>query len=87
MIGTVVDPIDPNAAFPELLDHPLGEALEVGFAVITTSDPCLVGDYDQQKIQILRRGAEFEDPGDEVEIRNSVDIVLLDIDYAVPIQK
>ncbi len=70
------------------VQHPVGEALEIGLGVVAAADARLVGDDDRAD----SRGsaavrAQLEDAGHELEILDAVDVVLLDVDDAVAVEE
>ena len=87
MVRTEVDARDGCARLGEAGLHPVGEAGEGGFVVVSAPDARLVGDHDEQ-VACLREGAGgLKDARNPVELLDLVDVGVIDVDHAVTVEK
>ncbi len=83
----MVDATDADAALEEPFEHPGREPLEIVLGKEPAADPGLVGDDNRDEARFLGRPAQIEDTGQELEILDSVNVVLLDVDDAIAVEK
>jgi hypothetical protein len=86
-MGASDDTRDTYSLGAELFDHPQRQLPEIIFRVIAVTNPSLVGDYDDIVSTPMRRTTKIEDAVDPVDLVDPVDIAVVDINYAIPIQE
>ena len=77
--------VDPTRA--ELLQHPRRDPLIIVLGVVSAADPGLIGDDDGNQAYVVRGSAQVEDSGQEFELLDPVDVISVDVDDAITIEK
>jgi hypothetical protein len=83
----VIDAANWDAALAKPVEHPRGQCPEIVFGIVAAADSGLVRDHDGHEAGVPSRAAQFEDPGRELEILDSVNVAFIDVDHSVAIEK
>jgi hypothetical protein len=87
MIRAVIDSGNPNLLFEEVSKHPVCKLQILSFCVLASRDTSLIGNDDKKVFQRLRGPTEIENTILKSESVTSVDVIALNIDNAISVQK
>ena len=87
MVRAEINSFDMSPPQVELLEHPVCDLMEISLCIIPSPNTRLVGHHNHQIAGSVRSKNNVEDALNKIEILLPDDIAMVNIDYAVAIEK